>query len=182
MIRHIEPENTQEVEKGIFYLVAEYSKSGKNTKPVVLHSIKTAFYLMEKGYSKDIIVAGLLHDLIEDSGASISDIKKEFGSEIAEIVGAVSFNPKIKDGKQKHIDMFKRTVKSGTKATIVKCTDIFDNSFYIKLVDDVKFKKYLVEKIKDFLKISEPLIKNEPVWNDLNNQYLRMRKLVRDQL
>ncbi len=168
---YIESENAREIEKGISYLVAEYRKSGQNTKPVILHSIKTAFYLMEKGYDKDIIIATLLHDLIEDSCVSVSDIKKKFGSEIAEIVGAVSFNPKIKDERQKHTDMFKRTVKSGTKAAIVKCADIFDNSFYIEFVGDVKLKKYLVEKIKDFLELSKPLIRKEPVWHDLNNQY-----------
>lgn len=77
-------------------MVAKYGTSGNNSKPVILHSIKTAFYLMEKGYDKNIIIGALLHDLIEDSNVNVFDIKKEFGLEIAEIVDAVSFDPESK--------------------------------------------------------------------------------------
>lgn len=176
---YIEPKDAHEIERGISFLVAKYGGSGNNSKPVILHSIKTAFYLMEKGYDKNIIIGALLHDLIEDSNVNVSDIKKEFGLEIVEIVGAVSFDPKIRDKKQRYIDMFERTIKKGKSAAIVKCADIYNNSFYIKLLDDTKLKKQLVKKIKYFLEMSKPLIENESVWHDLNSQYLKVNKLLK---
>lgn len=171
---YIEPKNAQEIERAILFLTSNYSKTGNNSKPVVLHSLKTAFYLLKKDYKKDVIVAALLHDLIEDSDTNKSDIKKQFGPKIADMVSALSFNPNIKDKKERYIDMFKRIVSYGKEATIVKCADIYDNSYYIKLVEDNELKKYLLDKIEYFLEISQKLIEEELVWSDLKNQYMKI--------
>jgi (p)ppGpp synthase/HD superfamily hydrolase len=174
---YIKPKNAKEIERAIFFLVSKYNETGNNSKPVILHSVKTAFYLLNKEYGKDIIIVALLHDLIEDSNTSKSEIKKQFGPKIADVVSALSFNSDIKDKKDRYMDMFKRTVSCGNEATIVKCADIYDNSFYIKLIDDEKLKKYLIDKIKCFLEVSQELIKDEPVWKDLNNRYLKLTKI-----
>lgn len=177
---YIEPKNAREIEEAILFLASNYSKTGNNSKPVVLHSINVSCYLLDKGYGKDIIIASLLHDLIEDSDTGLSDIKSRFGNKIADMISALSFDPDINNKIERYKDMFNRTIKKGKETAIIKCADIYDNSFYIKLVDDKELKNYLVDKIKYFLDISENLIKQESVWDDLNNQYMKISKVTKN--
>lgn len=167
----INPNEAQEIEKSITFLVNEYNKTGHNPKPVILHSLNVAFYLLRYGYNKNIIIAAVLHDLVEDSAVDLSMIENEFGSKIAGLVGAVSYDPAISDKEEKYQEMFGRIIKQGKEAAIIKCADIYNNSFYIDLVENEALKKQLIVKIKYFLDLSQPLIGQEPVWVDLNKQY-----------
>lgn len=84
-------------EKAIYFLIDEYRKSGHNSKPVVLHSLRTAFYLIENGHNSNVFVGAILHDLIEDSKVTKKDIEEIFGKDISALVAFLSFNPNIKD-------------------------------------------------------------------------------------
>ncbi|MEK9156372.1 MAG: HD domain-containing protein [Patescibacteria group bacterium] len=167
----IDPNDAKEIEKSITFLVEEYNKSGYNPKPVVFHSLNLAFYLLRLGYDKEITIAAILHDLIEDSAVNIESIENKFGRWIADLVGAVSHDSNIKDRKEKYVEMFSRTVLHSKEAVILKCADTYQNSFYIKLVKDEDLRKSLIEKMKYFLDLSEPIIGKETVWYDLDKQY-----------
>lgn len=172
----INPVDAKEVEKSITLLVDEYNKSGNNPKPVILHSLNVAFYLLRQGYGKELIIAAVLHDLIEDSDVKIETIKSRFGRHIAEIVSAVSHDQNIVDREDKYKEMFGRTVAAGREATILKCADTYSNSFFIGLVKDTKLRSILIQKMKYFLDLSKPIIGKEPVWSDLENQYCSNKK------
>lgn len=164
-------EENQIYEKAIKFLIDEYHKSGNNPKPVILHSLRLAFYLLEKGYSGNIIIAAILHDLLEDSNITDVKIGNFFGNNVASIVSAVSFKPNIKDKKVQYQEMFRRTLKEGNEAMILKCADIYDNSFYIHLVKNKEKETELLEKMEYFLNISQKTIGNEPVWKSLKTQF-----------
>ena len=147
-------------------------------KPVLFHSLKITFYLLSKGYSGEIITASILHDLIEDSDFSAKDIKKKFGKEVYRLVQAVSYNSKIKDSVQRYHEMFARTNSTGPKALIIKAADIYDNShFYYQVKNKVERTK-LLNKVDYFLNISKPKIGSTEVWQDLNNQYHQLKKIL----
>lgn len=42
--------------------------------------------LEEYGYDEPVVVAGYLHDVVEDTKYTIEDIKREFGNEVANLV------------------------------------------------------------------------------------------------
>lgn len=174
----ITPEESFEVEKAVQFLVKRYSESGKNFKPVILHSLRTAFYLLSLGYGKDIIIAAILHDLIEDSDVTLREIDSTFGSEVADIVSSITFDPRLKDKKKRNEEMFARAKKRGKRSLIVKCADIYDNSFFIKLVEDGGKELKLLEKMKYFLDLSKPVIGWEPVWKDLEKRYQEERERI----
>ncbi len=144
-------------------------------KPVVFHSLKIALYLASKNCSAEIIIAAILHDVIEDSNCKIQEIKNKFGQEIARIVQAVSFEPKINDSIKRYQEMFARTNKAGKKALIIKAADIYDNSHFYYLVEDNKHKEILMEKIGYFLNISKKKIGQTEIWRDLNKQYTKLK-------
>jgi (p)ppGpp synthase/HD superfamily hydrolase len=65
--------------------------------PFILHPIEVAALLSGRGYDDEVIAAGLLHDVIEDTGAALDELSDRFGPRVARIVAAVSEDPAIGD-------------------------------------------------------------------------------------
>lgn len=176
----VSPEDSFFYEKVISFLVSQYNKSGNNPKPVILHSIRIGLRLMQLGYEKNIVSASFLHDLVEDSDVTKSDIKKEFGKDIANLVSAVTFKPEIEDKTEQYKEMFARTSQFGRSALIIKCVDTFDNGNYIILVQDIKLQKLLIDKMKYFLDLSKDVIGKEIVWKQLYKQWEQETERIKD--
>jgi len=65
----------------------QYRKSGE---PYLVHLVATGYYLAALRLDITSIVAGLLHDTIEDTDVTYDDLEKEFGHAVARIVEGVS--------------------------------------------------------------------------------------------
>lgn len=98
----------KKMDKALHYAAKCLSESGHNEKPVLLHSFKISMTLYELGYSEAVIIAGILHDIIEDTGVQYDEILEIFGEKIANIVDAVSFNPRIEDKLEQARIMFEK--------------------------------------------------------------------------
>lgn len=59
-------------------------------EPYIIHSLATAQKLAELNVEPEIVIAGLLHDVPEDTKFSLADVEKNFGAEIAGLVGGVT--------------------------------------------------------------------------------------------
>src|SRR5437867_3169557 len=59
-------------------------------EPYLVHPLEVALVLSEMKMDPVAIVAGLLHDSVEDTSVTIVDIRKEFGEEVAHIVEGVT--------------------------------------------------------------------------------------------
>lgn len=158
----------QRNEEAIKFLVFEYSKTGQNPKPVIFHSIKVAMYLYEMDYETDIIIAALLHDLIEDSEVTSEEIRIIFGEKISKMVVGLSFDTNVVSKVEQYKEMFERTKKGGKDLLIIKCADIYQNSFYIGT--NLSPDDYFIGKMKYFLEISKSIIGKEKPWMDLKNR------------
>ena len=64
-------------------------------EPYVTHPLHVAIYLSKLSMDIETIVSAILHDLIEDTDITYSELKKEFGKEIADIVDGVTKLDKI---------------------------------------------------------------------------------------
>ena len=71
-----------------FASVAHYGQKRKTVDiPKISHAFGVGALLMKYGYDDDIVIAGLLHDIIEDcEGYTTDRIKKEFGARVANLV------------------------------------------------------------------------------------------------
>src|SRR5690554_6047925 len=79
------------VEKA-FYFAQEKHKGQfrKSGEPYISHPVNVMAILEKLDFSSDVLAAALLHDVVEDCGVSVGEIKKEFNPTIAKIVDAVT--------------------------------------------------------------------------------------------
>ena len=161
-------QTTTEIEKAICFLVTEYQRSGHNSKPVILHSLKIAFYLMQNNYSEEIIIAAILHDLIEDSDVISEMIRKEFGEKVSKLVNSLTFTDRTTNLIEMHENICDQINQMPHDALIIKAADLLDNVAYYYNTS-AEMKEYLISNLKYFIKYSQSKIGNEVVWQELQN-------------
>lgn len=61
----------------------------------IIHPLAVAYILLELGMDTDTICAALLHDVVEDTDATLDDLKKRFGQDVALLVDGVTKLSKI---------------------------------------------------------------------------------------
>ena len=75
------------------YKVASEAHEGQKRKsgePYIIHPVCVAIILADLELDKETIVAGLLHDAVEDTWMTYEEVEKEFGSEVALLVDGVT--------------------------------------------------------------------------------------------
>jgi guanosine-3',5'-bis(diphosphate) 3'-pyrophosphohydrolase len=159
-------------------MVFAIHESGKNPKPVILHSMRVGFHLYNLGYNKDLVIAAILHDVIEDTDVESKEIEKKFSRKVLKLVEANSFDKRIKNKTERYKENFKRCSKAGKDALIIKAADFFDNLDYYHLSLTEKLVKFLFEKLKYFIDISRDKLKNETLYNDLVKKYKEIIKTI----
>ncbi|MGJ9459496.1 HD domain-containing protein [Oceanobacillus sp. CF4.6] len=115
---------------------AHKEQTRKNSDaPYITHPIRVAERLEAAGYSDELICAGYLHDVVEDTPVEIEDIEREFGPEISHIVAAHTEDKSKswRERKQHTIDTVTNAEK-GIKYLII--ADKLDN--LIGLEEDLK--------------------------------------------
>lgn len=67
---------------------AEVKQTRKGTDiPYIVHPMEVLSILQRMNAGTDLLCAGVLHDTVEDTNATLEDIKREFGAHVAELVG-----------------------------------------------------------------------------------------------
>lgn len=75
------------------YRIADDAHTGqarKSGEPYIIHPLCVSIILAELELDKETIVAGLLHDVVEDTVMTNEEIEREFGSEVALLVDGVT--------------------------------------------------------------------------------------------
>lgn len=167
-------EDSLEYEKALKFLIENLQKSGNNPKPVGIHSVLVGARLYRHGYRKEVVLGGLLHDVVEDTAITVQDVEKEFGREVAKFVDSMSrdtrhlsFDEKYKSFKE-HM---KELVADDAETLAIAASDFIENAPFYKRGDSNELFRYLKYKYESFLKESKPLLSDSPLWSELEKAY-----------
>lgn len=91
--------------------------------PFVTHPVEVACLLHEAGYSDEVVAAGALHDVLEDTDANRQELEARFGPRVAELVDAVSDDPSIEDDGERKAALRRQVARAGECAAVVFAAD-----------------------------------------------------------
>lgn len=155
-------------------------RKGEKDKPMIMHPFSVAKILEEYNYDDNLIASGYLHDVVEDTKYTNEDIKKEFGSDIDDLVKGASEPDKSLswEERKKHTIEFTKTLPLRNKLLI--CADKISNLEDLLIIfernskrDFSSFKKGEKEQKWYYTNVYESLIYNEdkelPIFKRLKN-------------
>ena len=115
------------------------------TIPYIVHIYEVYQYLREEGADEKTLIAGLLHDVVEDTGTSLEEIEQIFGEDIAKLVGNETEDKTLPYLQRKTLHMG-ALKNADERAKLVNCADKLSNlrSIYLdqKYYGENSWKKF----------------------------------------
>ena len=142
----------------------QYRKTGE---PYIVHPLAVKKILEEWGMDEDTIIAGILHDTVEDTSLTLEDIRKEFGESVAFLVDGVTKLSTARNG-MRDIDTYLPTTKdnflrlmialgSDIRVLIIKLADRLHNLRTLSALPPDKQKKIAKETLEVFALLADRL-------------------------
>lgn len=101
-------------------------------------------------HTTETIAAAWLHDVVEDTGVTLGDIREEFGGKVARLVDAVTDEPG-ENRAEKKAGMYKKLAKAPVGARAIKLADRLANT-KASIENPMKAKMYR-DEFPEFIKI-----------------------------
>ncbi|MEK7628234.1 MAG: HD domain-containing protein [Patescibacteria group bacterium] len=161
-------------------------------EPYFVHPAQVGFSLAHVGMDAHTIAAGLLHDTIEDADVTPSDMAKEFGPEVLDLVEGVTKLGSLRyQGLERHAESLRKLFAATAKdirVLIVKLMDRLHNAQTLAHVPEQKRKRIALETLDIYAPIADRLgmsvVKSEledaAFPYALPEQYKRVRDLLKE--
>ncbi len=139
----------------------------KTGEPYIVHPLAVKKILEEWGMDEDTIIAGILHDTVEDTDLTLDDIKKEFGESVAFLVDGVTKLSNARHG-MRDIDTYLPATKDNflrlmialgddIRVLIIKLADRLHNLRTLSALPPDKQKKVAKETLEIFAPLADRL-------------------------
>jgi (p)ppGpp synthase/HD superfamily hydrolase len=102
-----------------FAEVAHRGQRRKDGRAFIAHPVHVARLLAARGYDDEVLAAALLHDVVEDTLVTLSDVRERFGARVAELVACVTENPELPTGERKRA--YRERVRRSPQAARAIC-------------------------------------------------------------
>ena len=127
-------------------------------QPYIFHPIAVAQILADYGMDKESIISALLHDIVEDTDATIEDVKERFGDEIASIVDGLTKMGKVplstkEEQQAENVRKMLLAMSQDIRVIIIKLADRIHNLRTLSFMRPQKRR----EKAQETLEIYAPI-------------------------
>lgn len=174
--------NVDEAEIRSAYELAKVNHQGQKRnsgEDYIIHPLHVAMILADMNMDSATIIAGLLHDTIEDTSVTYEVIEKKFGKEIAELVDGVTKLKKLnyKSKAEKQAENIRKMVLAMAKdirVIIVKLADRLHNMRTLEYMTEAKKIEKATETLEIYAPIADRLGMSRVKWEleDLSLRYL----------
>lgn len=122
----------------------------KSGDPYFHHCIEVAKILADLRMDITTVIAGLLHDVVEDTGYTIDDVAEQFGDEVGLLVDGVTKlgDIKFKSRQEKQADNFRKmllSVAEDIRVIIIKFADRLHNMRTLDYLPPVRQRRIAIE-------------------------------------
>lgn len=151
--------NVKKITKAYYFAKNEHEGQFRNSgEPYFVHPVAVATILAELYMDDATIIAGLMHDVLEDTDVTFEQMAQEFDEEIAKLVDGVTKLKKIKyqskqESQANNLRKMVLAMNSDIRVIIIKIADRLHN---MRTLEYMKKAKQL-EKAKETIEIYAPL-------------------------
>ncbi|GAB4116752.1 MAG: bifunctional (p)ppGpp synthetase/guanosine-3',5'-bis(diphosphate) 3'-pyrophosphohydrolase [Candidatus Caldatribacteriota bacterium] len=152
-------------------------------KPYILHLLGVAEILVNLELDTVTVAAGILHDIIEDTEAQLSNLEEEFGQEIAMLVNGVTKLSRIsfKTEEEQQAENFRKmflAMAEDVRVILIKLADRLNNMRTLQYVPPLKRVRIAQETLEIYVPIANRLGISKIQWEleDLSLRYLKPQK------
>lgn len=164
----IESSTLRQIERA--YQVAERWHRGQKRKsgdPYITHPLAVTTILAELGMDPATLMAGLLHDTVEDTEYGLDTLKRDFGDQVALLVDGVTKLDKVKFGEAAQAETVRKMVVAMAKdprVLVIKLADRLHNMRTMRYLKREKQEKKARETLEIYAPLAHRLGMNTIKW------------------
>ncbi|MCX5202544.1 bifunctional (p)ppGpp synthetase/guanosine-3',5'-bis(diphosphate) 3'-pyrophosphohydrolase [Streptomyces sp. NBC_00237] len=152
------------------YQVAERWHRGQKRKsgdPYITHPLAVTTILAELGMDPATLMAGLLHDTVEDTEYGLDTLRRDFGDQVALLVDGVTKLDKVKFGEAAQAETVRKMVVAMAKdprVLVIKLADRLHNMRTMRYLKREKQEKKARETLEIYAPLAHRLGMNTIKW------------------
>ncbi|MCX4425557.1 RelA/SpoT family protein [Streptomyces mirabilis] len=164
----IETSTLRQIEKA--YQVAERWHRGQKRKsgdPYITHPLAVTTILAELGMDPATLMAGLLHDTVEDTEYGLDTLRRDFGDQVGLLVDGVTKLDKVKFGEAAQAETVRKMVVAMAKdprVLVIKLADRLHNMRTMRYLKREKQEKKARETLEIYAPLAHRLGMNTIKW------------------
>ena len=148
---------------------AHRGQKRKSGHDFIVHPVEVAYHLARLELEPNVIVAGLLHDVIEDTNITSKEIEKKFGIEVSKLVNSLTKLNITEDNINEHVENknlrnFLVSMAEDVRVAIIKLADRLHNVETLQYLDKEKREKIAKETLSIHAPIAEKIGMNDFKW------------------
>ena len=148
---------------------AHRGQKRKSGHDFIVHPVEVAYHLARLELEPNVIVAGLLHDVIEDTNITSKEIEKKFGIEVSKLVNSLTKLNITEDNVNEHLENknlrnFLVSMAEDVRVAIIKLADRLHNVETLQYLDKEKREKIAKETLSIHAPIAEKIGMNDFKW------------------
>ncbi|MEJ2732324.1 MAG: HD domain-containing protein [Anaerolineae bacterium] len=106
--------------------------------PYIVHVVHVSVILLRHGFSEDVVLAGLLHDVVEDQDVPLAEIEARFGPAVADMVDALTERKRAGDEERpweiRKQEALGKLGRASAETVAVKAADVVHNAHSVARV------------------------------------------------